>query len=246
MSVLYDDPRYVAWYRWLDPPADHRDEAASYEAALEQAEGFRPETLLELGAGAGHNANHLSRRFRCTLTDISEPMLALSRSLNPSCEHVVGDMRTLRLGRVFDAVLVHDAIMYMCSEQDLRAVADTAFVHLRPGGVAVFAPDVVKDRFEETTNLLEHDEGGRSLRGIEWSWDPDPNDDTTAVEYMLLLREGDEVTSVHDRQTEGLFSKATWRRILEAAGFAVEMTERRDEGNVDEVFLCRRPATTKA
>lgn len=243
MSALYADPFATQWYRLLDPPADHRDEAASYEAALERAHGFRPETLLELGAGAGHNASHLSKRFRCTLTDISEPMQALSRELNPTCEHLHGDMRTMRLGRVFDAVLVHDAIMYMCTEDDLRAVADTSFVHLRPGGVAVFAPDVVKERFEETTNLLACDDvaNGRALRGIEWSWDPDPNDDTIWVEYCLVLRDGDDVRSLHDRTKEGLFSTAAWRRILESAGFSVESTERRDEDDVDEVFLCRRP-----
>ncbi len=33
-----------------------------------------------------------------------------SRELNPDCEHVLGDMRTLRLGRTFDAVFVHDAV----------------------------------------------------------------------------------------------------------------------------------------
>ena len=34
-----------------------------------------------------------------TLVDLSEEMLAVSRELNPECEHLQGDMRTLRLGR---------------------------------------------------------------------------------------------------------------------------------------------------
>src|SRR4051812_46619548 len=97
---LYDE--LVPWYRLLDPPEDHRDEAASYQQALERAASPRPETLLDLGAGAGHNAVHMKQRFRCTLTDLSEAMLGLSRALNPECEHVAGDMRTLRLGRTFD------------------------------------------------------------------------------------------------------------------------------------------------
>jgi threonine dehydrogenase-like Zn-dependent dehydrogenase len=37
-------------------------------------------------------------------------MLALSRRLNPACEHVPGDMRSIRLGRVFDCVLVHEIV----------------------------------------------------------------------------------------------------------------------------------------
>jgi hypothetical protein len=38
-------------------------------------------------------------------------MLALSMTVNPECEHIEGDMRTLRLGHTFDAVFLHDAVM---------------------------------------------------------------------------------------------------------------------------------------
>src|SRR6185295_5412127 len=195
----------VPWYRLLDPPEDHRDEVRSYQAALESAILPRGETLLELGSGAGHNAFHLKRRFRCTLSDISEPMLGLSRELNPECEHVTGDMRTLRLERTFDAVLVHDAVCYMMTEADLAAAATTTFVHTRPGGAAVFAPDELRDTFRERTSLLEADAGTRSLRGLEWMWDPDPDDDVYQVDYCFLLRDGTHVEAVHDRHREGLF-----------------------------------------
>jgi SAM-dependent methyltransferase len=69
------------------------------------------ETLLELGSGGGNTASHLGSNLRLTLTDLAPAMLDLSRTLNPGAEHLVGDMRTLRLGRTFDAVLIHDAIM---------------------------------------------------------------------------------------------------------------------------------------
>jgi ubiquinone/menaquinone biosynthesis C-methylase UbiE len=90
----------IPWYRLVDPTEDHCNEAASYIEALERAVQAPAETLLELGAGAGNNASFFKRRFRCTLTDLSEDMLALSRELKPECEHILGDMRTLRLGRL--------------------------------------------------------------------------------------------------------------------------------------------------
>jgi SAM-dependent methyltransferase len=230
------------WYRLVDPPEDHGDEAAAYRAEIERAASPRPETLLELGAGAGHNASHLKRRFRCTLTDLSEEMLALSRELNPECEHLPGDMRTLRLGRTFDAVLVHDAVMYMTTEEDLLAAARTAFVHTRPGGAAVFAPDYVRETFRERTELIAGDQGARALRALEWAWDPDPTDGSYLVEYAFLLREGPAVRMIHDRHVEGLFPIATWRRVLGAAGYVVGTAARPiDEGAQDEVFVCRRP-----
>lgn len=237
--LLYRD--LVPWYRLVDPPADHEDEATCYREALERAASPPAETLLELGAGGGHNAFFLKRRFRCTLTDRSDDMLALSRELNADCEHIAGDMRTLRLGRTFDVVMVHDAVMYMTTEDDLRAAVATAFAHTRPGGAALFAPDCVRETFREHTELLSADDGARALRGLEWAWDPDPSDDTFAVEYALLLRDGDVVTSAHDRHVEGLFARATWQRILESVGYRVEMIQRPlDDRTVDEIFLGRR------
>jgi SAM-dependent methyltransferase len=239
--LLYGE--LVPWYRLLDPPADHEEEADSFQAAIERIASPRPETLLELGAGAGHNALFLKRRFRCTLADLSEPMLGLSRALNPECEHVLGDMRTQRLGRTFDAVLVHDAVVYMTTEADLRAAVETAFVHTRPGGAAIFAPDCVRDTFRDFSDLHQEDEGARSLRCLEWSWDPDPTDDAYTVEYALLLRDGTHMKAVHDRHVEGLFSRARWIAILEAGGFQVETQHRPvpEGGYVDQIFVCRRP-----
>ena len=244
LSRLYDE--LTPWYRLLDPPEDHAQEAMQVADLLQESIEPAPRTLLELGAGAGHNALHLKRRFACTLADISAPMLALSRELNPECEHLTGDMRSLRLGRVFDAVLVHDAIVHMTSVADLRAAFETSFVHLRPGGAAVFAPDCLRESFRESTELHERDAGARSLRCIEWDWDPDPNDDTCMVEYAFPLRAGTRVEAVHDRHVVGVFGRATWLSLLSEVGFGASTFERAldlepDSPYTPEVFLARRP-----
>ena len=168
-------------------------------------------------------------------------MLSLSRELNPECEHFAGDMRSLRLNRRFDTVLVHDAVVYMTTEEDVLATARTAFVHTRPGGAAIFAPDHLWDTFRESTELIEGEDGSRALRCLAWTWDADSCDATYAVEYALLLRDGNTVTAAHDRHVAGLFSEATWHRLLRTTGFEVE-TIRRPIGNgeVDQIFLCRR------
>ena len=236
---LYTD--LTAWYRLLDPLRDHEDEGTDYGEVLVGAIRGPAETLLELGAGAGNNAFYLKRRFRCTLTDQSDAMLALSREINPDCEHLPGDMRTLRLNRTFDAVLVHDAVVYLTTKEDVAKAAATAFVHTRPGGAAIFAPDLLRETFRETTALTENEDGARSLRSLEWTWDPDPADDTYQVDFAFLLRDGREMTAVHDQHVEGLFAEATWRRVLSTAGFDVETFERPDgAGRFDRIFLCRR------
>ncbi len=244
MTLLYGE--LSGWYRLLTPVEEYVEEAAVYRAALDAAlaDAPSPRTLLELGCGAGHNAFHLKAGFRCTLTDLSPDMLALSRELNPDCEHALGDMRTLRLGRTFDAVFVHDAVTYMLTEEDLRAAAETAFAHTRPGGVVLFVADVVKETFEEDTELFSGEDGDRAMRCTMWSWDPDPDDTTCCTEFGFLLRENGEVRAVLDRHVEGLFPEATWERVLSEAGFAV--TPRQTPVTGGEMFVCRRPDAKEA
>jgi hypothetical protein len=132
--------------------------------------------------------------------------------------------------------------MYMLTEEDLLAAARTAFVHSRPGGAAIFAPDFVRETFRENSQILAGDAGARALRCLEWDWDPDPSDSTYAVEYAFLLRDGSSVKAVHDHHVEGLFARATWVDVLSSAGFRVETVPRPlGDGSFDEVFLCRRP-----
>lgn len=238
-QLLYDE--LVPFYHLLDPVAEHAAEAEAFRAGiLLAAPGAK--TLLELGSGAGHNAFHLKRSFACTLSDSSPRMLERSRALNPECAHQQGDLRSLRLAERFDAVLLHDAVCYMLTPGDLRAAVDSAFVHLRPGGVAIIAPDCVRETFHEQTQWYEGDDAERSLRCIEWVTDPDPSDDTYIVHYGFLLRDQTGVRSAHDRHVEGVFPRALWLATLTAAGFLVETLARPvDESESDEVFLCRRP-----
>jgi SAM-dependent methyltransferase len=242
LPLLYTD--LAGWFHLLSAPEEYANEAAAYRAALLGVLPPGRPTLLELGAGAGCNASHLKRDFACTLTDLSPAMLEASRALNPECEHVAGDMRTLRLGREFDAVFVHDAVMYMTTERDLQQAIETAFVHCRPGGAALFAPDYFRETFEPETSHGGHDGGSRGIRYLEWTCDPDPADTTAVSDYVYMLREDGRETRVkHDQHVWGLFPRGTWLSLLEQAGFEVTSATRPndEDGDVDEIFLGRRP-----
>jgi SAM-dependent methyltransferase len=210
----------AAWFHLLTAPADYAVEAAFYRRVLESACAQPPRTLLELGSGGGNNASHLKAHFQLTLVDRSPPMLELSQTINPECEHIAGDMRSVRLGRQFDAVFIHDAVAYMATEADLRAAIRTAFVHCRPGGAALFAPDYLRETFRPSTDHGGADAGGRGLRYLEWTWDPDPGDSSYLVDMAYLLREESGAVRVeYDRHQLGLFSREEWLRFIEEAGF---------------------------
>lgn len=235
----------ASWWPLLSPPADYAEEAEFYRKALAQACQLEPRTLLELGSGGGNNASHLKAHFEMTLVDVSSGMLGVSRALNPECEHHQGDMRRVRLGRHFDCVLVHDAVVYMTTESDLRQAMATAFAHLRAGGAALFAPDHVRENFRPSTDKGGHDGPGRSLRYLEWTWDPDPEDSTYVVDYAYLLRTEDGRVEVeHDRHVEGLFARSEWLRFLLEAGFeprVIPFEHSELEPGECEVFVARKP-----
>jgi ubiquinone/menaquinone biosynthesis C-methylase UbiE len=202
--------------------------------------------MLELGSGGGNNASHLKRHFKMTLVDLSPGMLQVSRKLNPECEHIQGDMRSIRLDQRFDAIFIHDAVMYVTSIQDLAAVVETAYVHCRPGGVALFAPDSIKESFKTSTHHGGHDSKDRAMRYLEWSWDPDPEDDTFLSYMVYLLRQkGGEVKCVLDEHLCGLFHRHEWMQTLERAGFiahSVPFDHSEVESGSTEVFIGVRPS----
>jgi trans-aconitate methyltransferase len=240
---LYQD--LAGWWPLISPPEEYAEEAAFAAGLFGLATGPVRE-VLELGSGGGHNASHLTGRFGWTLVDLSEDMLAVSRKLNPGCAHIQGDMRTIRLGRVFDAVLVHDAVDYMTSEADLGQVMATAFAHCRPGGVAVFIPDDIAETYQPVTGCGGGDgDDGRGARFLQWSWDPDPGDTWTVSDYVYLLRDSDgQVQTVHEQHRIGLFGREVWLRLLAGAGFepqtVPELTS--DDRQPREIFIGHRPA----
>jgi len=242
---LYDD--LASWWPLFSPPEDYEEEAEFYGAQLRAAGNAPCESLLEIGSGGGNNASFLTAQFsRVTLVDPAPGMLAVSRALNPRAEHFEGDMRTLRLRRTFDRVLIHDAICYMTTRADLRRAIETAYVHCRPGGAALFAPDHVRENFSASTGHGGVDGDGRGVRFIEWTRDPDPADDTYTVDYAILLRDGDVVSVEHDRHVEGLFARGVWLQTLADVGFEarpVPFDHSDLEPGTYEIFLGTKPFT---
>ena len=235
----------AAWWPLISVVEDYAEEASFFASVL-RAHVDPLGTVLELGSGGGNNAWHMKTGLAMTLVDLSPSMLAASRAINPECEHLEGDMREVRLGRTFDAVFVHDAIDYMTTESDLRRAMETAFVHCRPGGVALLVPDHTAEAFEPDADHGGHDGAdGRAVRYLEWSTDPDPSDTWIVTEYAFVLREADgSVEVAHETHRTGLFPRNDWLRLLREVGFdanAIPEVTTEDRPPRD-LFLGRRPA----
>ena len=228
------------WWPLLSPAEEYAQEAAFFAGLITNSGLPANATLLELGCGGGSNAYHLKPLFDdVMLTDLSNDMLAVSRQLNPDCEHRQGDMRTMRLDRQFDVVFTHDAIDFMTTVRDLGAAISTAFTHCKPGGIALFVPDHVHETFEPCTEHGGTDGDGQAMRFLEWCYTDEGQDTTYTAEYVYLLREGGGPAKVeHERLTCGLFKRDEWLHLIGAAGFEVQ-TFTDDFGR--ELFLATRP-----
>ena len=219
---FYDE--LPAWWPLFSPPVHYAEEAEDLLVRLARDRRTSGATLLELGSGGGSLASHLKQHFALTLTDRSAGMLAVSQTVNPEAEHILGDMRDIRLGRRFDVVLIHDAIMYATEPHDVLATLRTAAAHCRQEGRVMVLPDYVAETFTSGTESGGEDaDDGRALRYLEWTWDPDPRDHTYVADYAFLLRQPDgSTTAFHDRHVEGLFSLAQWSSWFREVGLAAE------------------------
>ncbi len=221
LNRLYHDLAHL--WPVMSPPEEYAEEAAYWRAALREALGAGRHPILELGVGGGHNLSHLTADFQATAVDVSENMLAHSRRLNPGVEHLVGDMRHVRLDRAFAAVLIHDAINHMLSEADLRAAFATAAAHLEPGGVFITSPEFLRETFHgPRAEVCTRTKGGTHLTYIEYTHDPNPADTTLEAVFAHFITEGGRLRVEHDRMITGIFPRSLWLRLMKETGFTPE------------------------
>jgi SAM-dependent methyltransferase len=246
--VATDPPRLYGDLAWLWPlwggPGDYADYCRHVTELVRRYARVPVGTLLNLGCGGGKNLCNLKRDLAVTGVDRSPAMLALARGLNPEVQLQQGDMRTLDLGRDFDAVLLDDGVSYMTSREDLRQALETAWRHLAPGGVLVVTPDATRETFVQ--NRTESAIGG-GLDGdpevvfIENVYDPDPADDHYEATLVFLIRESGALRVETDRHTLGLFAMEVWRETLAEVGFETHEAPYTEQGTGYVTFACRRP-----
>ena len=210
---------FADWYYLLTHPDDYEEEAGIFHSTFEEHTRIPIRTMLELGSGGGANALYLSDHYEMTLTDLSARMLAQSTTINPDCRHIVGDMRTLRLGETFDAVFLHDAVAYMTTEDDLGAAISTAAAHLKPGAMTLIVPDDIAETYRPSTSDGGHSFAGRSLRYTMTHGPLQPGSTVVETRFSYTLTDATGGVRVEDDvHLNGVFPIATWIALIERAG----------------------------
>ena len=240
---LYGD---LAWV-WpiISPPELYIKETEQFCTVIQEHSQIEVKTLLDLGCGGGHNDYTLKRRFEVTGIDMSAAMLELARQLNPEVTYFLDDMRTVRLGKTFDAVTIFDSINYMLTVEDLRAAFVTAFMHLKPGGAFLTLAEETLERFQQ--NRIQssiHAQGDIEITFIENSYDPDPTDTIYETTLVYLIRREGRLEIENDRHLCGIFGLEIWLGLLREVGFEVKQMDFRPSGVEGEgypMLVCIKP-----
>jgi SAM-dependent methyltransferase len=216
---LYTD--LASLWPLVSPPEDYPEEVESFRARFQRHGVPDGAAVLHLGSGGGSIDYHLKRYYQVTGVDLSPTMLAQAGDLNPEVEYLEGDMRAVRLGRTFDAVLVHDAVAYMTTPAELRAAYATAAAHLAPGGVLVTTPEELRYRFRQHRVQGEtHTRGDLTLTLVEVDYDPDPTDTSFEATYIFLIRQAGQPLRIEiDHHVCGLYSADEVLVVLREVGF---------------------------
>jgi SAM-dependent methyltransferase len=181
-------------------------------------------TLLDVACGTGGHLRHLRQWYSVTGVDLDSSMLDQARAYLPGVALVEGDMRTLRLGATFDAVVcLFSSIGYLRDDAELNAAVAAMAAHLDPGGVLVVdgwvRPDAWRDG--DPVQMVVAADGETKVARVSHSR---RRGRTTSIEMHHLVGTGDGVQHLVDHHELTLFPPESYEEALRRAGLDAEVT----------------------
>jgi SAM-dependent methyltransferase len=189
-------------------------------------------SFIDFGCGTGQHSMRLAQRgYSVTGVDRSADMLSVAREKASVLAHGVarlefieGDVRTSRLGRTVDVVLMMFAVLgYQLTNTDVRAALATARAHLEPGGLFIadvwYGPAVLTTRPSDRTKTVET-EHGRVVRSAHAELDTFAH--RADVTYHIQhLERGHVIAEFSETHQMRYFFPQELALLLEAAGFTM-------------------------
>lgn len=141
---------------------DYGAEAADLHAII-QAANPNAQTLLDVACGTGADLAELRHWYTVEGADLSPAMLAVAKARLPGVPLHVADMRTLDLGKSFDAVIcLFSSIGYVTDPAEMRSTIARLAAHVAPAGVLILdgwlRPDAWDDDYRGEPDIAHDDE----------------------------------------------------------------------------------------
>ena len=151
-------------------------------------------TVLDLGCGGGFPvAKYMTQRgLRVTGIDASATLISLCRERMPDHEWIIGEMRSISLGRRFEGVLAWDSFFHL-NHDDQRRMFTVFTAHAAPSALLMF------------NTGPSHGEAIGCYRG-----DPLYHASLSAAEYESLLAESGFEVLAHAVEDPGAGGRTVW------------------------------------
>lgn len=225
---------YSQYYDLLYQDKDYEGEAAYVLEVLKKYAECPIKTLLELGSGTGIHASLLAKTgIYIHGVELSESMIdrakERSKGVDTGLTFHQGDARTYRTDSKFDAVLsLFHVLSYQTLDSDLKAVMNTASVHLEAGGIFVFdfwygpavlsqLPSIRVKRWENSAVSI--------IRIAEPVIDDSSN--VVNVNYTIFStdKKTNQITKIHETHKMRYLFQNEIDLLLKGSGFSRVMTE---------------------
>jgi SAM-dependent methyltransferase len=218
---------YADAYDSLYAEKDYRGECDLVERVFSAYAVGSVRRILDLGCGTGGHSSLLAERgYDVVGVDRSHEMLDRARRRGGAVRYSQSDIRTVRLGESFDAVLIMFAVLgYLTSNADVRQALCAARQHLRTGGVLFadvwYGPAVLEQRPSERVKVIETGDSGRVIRSASSVLDSRHN--VCTVKYQLWrLRDRQLVDEIREEHPMRYFFEPELELMLNAADFELQ------------------------
>jgi SAM-dependent methyltransferase len=224
--------RHTAHIYDLIYEATGKDYAAESSAIRRLIQARKPGalTLLDVACGTGGHLRHLQHHYGVTGVDLDPNMLREARNNVPGIPLVEGDMRTLRLGTRFDAVIcLFSSIGCMRNTEELTSAITAMANHLNPDGVLIVdgwvRPDAWRDGGSTSVEVAISDEIkiARVVHSLR-------HRSATHLEMHHLVATQDGIEHLVDHHELTLFAPDEYDAAFRSVGLVSEMVGSPMEG----------------
>jgi len=230
MSIQFG--MYSQYYDLLYRDKDYVGES-NYVRSLVNRFSDRTVDVLELGCGTGKHAELFAAAgWNLLGVERSPEMLSTAQTriqsmattnLDGRFEAQEGDVRSFRTDRRFDAVVsLFHVVSYQTSNSDVTQMFQTAYTHLKPGGLFVFdiwyGPAVVTERPAVRIKRME-DQTISVIRIAEPELDLNANRVEVKFTVLVTSKATSEVQQIQEQHSMRYFFEPEMDLICHANGF---------------------------
>ena len=182
-------------------------------------------SLLDVACGTGRHLELLRASFPDVAgVDLDEGLLAIAQERLPDVPLTRADMRTVDLGRTFDAVTcLFSSVGYLRDADELERAVGRMAAHLAPGGVLVIDGWVRPDAWWPGTHVqaLAETADGVAVTRVARTWRE--GDRSVLDMRYLIATASDGFDQEQERHELTLFTDAEYRGAFEAASLEPEV-----------------------